>query len=140
MNKHMRKGLIVLTLVIITLFYSNSVEAAIDYEDYSADHTYPNETLEKQVKVYSKDGNYDKGSVQASIDILEKLNPHIIEIIKVKEIEIVFVDFPIPDIEGLEFLDEKENVLGYSDSLHYHDVIYLLYYGMNRMLFVVMSL
>src|SRR5690625_1628383 len=129
MNKHMRKGLIVLTLVIITLFYSNSVEAAIDYEDYSADHTYPNETLEKQVKVYSKDGNYDKGSVQASIDILEKLNPHIIEIIKVKEIEIVFVDFPIPDIEGLEFLDEREEVPGYPEGSTYRDDVFGLYNG-----------
>src|SRR5690625_3715748 len=131
MNKHMRKGLVVLTLAIITLFYSNSVEAAIDYEDYSKDHTYPNKILEKQVKVYSKDGNYDRVAVQESIDILDKLNHYLIEIIKVKEIEIIFVDFPIPDIEGLEFLDEEEEVPGYPEGSTYRDDVFGIYQGMK---------
>src|SRR5690625_218876 len=100
---------------------------SIEYEDYSEQHTYPNKILEEQITVYSKDGQYDVEDVQKSINLLEKLPPHIFDILEIKDIQIIFVEFPIPDLKGLEFLDEEEGVRGYSEGSTYRDDVFGFY-------------
>src|SRR5699024_6578875 len=106
---YVTSGIIVGLLLNAPLLHADS----IDYEDYSEQHTYPNEILEEHITVYSKDGLYDVEDVQKSINTLEKLPEHIFEIMEVRNIQLYFIDFPLPDLEGLEFLDEEEEVPGY---------------------------
>src|SRR5699024_492484 len=94
---------------------------ALDYEDYSEEHSYPNKILEEHTTVYSKDGQYNKEEVQKSIDILEKLPSHTFEIIEAKGIHLHFIDFPLPDLKGMEDLDEEEEVPGYPEGSTYRD-------------------
>lgn len=130
-NKH---TLYVMSIIIIGfLLYVPSVQAnSIEYEDYSEQHTYPNEILEEHITVYSKDGQYNKEEVQKSIDILEKLPSHTFEIIEAKDIHLYFIDFPLPDLKGMEDLDEEEIVPGYPEGSTYRDDVFGVYYPKEK--------
>lgn len=97
--------------------------ASSNYIDFSDQHTYPNELLEELIHVYSYDEDYDKAKMQREIDNLVVIPERLFEIMKNEEAEILFVDFPVSDIKGLEYLDEEEP-LGYPEGSTYRDDVF----------------
>src|SRR5699024_4044332 len=64
--------------------------------------------------------------------ILEKLPSHTFEIIEAKGIHLHFIDFPLPDLKGMEDLDEEEEVPGYPEGSTYRDDVFGVYYPKEK--------
>lgn len=127
-----KKQILVLTMILILFLNVNNIPnhivlAESEYEDISDEFDYPTEQLEKLTKVFTT-GEWDnKADIQASIHSLDKIPKQLINMLEDNETEIIFIDFPLPDLPELAYLDDEGTPRGYDEGDTYRDDVHGIY-------------
>lgn len=114
-----------LYIFIITIFFvfniSVPLTSAKNYIDVSNYHTYANEALEQLIEVYAYDDYYDQRETQLMIDRMGEIPELIIEVALLKDVRLIFIDFPITDLEEFAYL-QGEHPRGHDPFVVWDDI------------------
>lgn len=109
-------------IVLSFLFMTNIPTGyAANYIDFSDRHTYVNETLKELVEVYAYDESYDTNEAQQMIDHIGKVPEIILQKALDENVRLIFVDFPITDLDEFSHL-RGEQPRGHADGSVWDDI------------------
>src|SRR5690625_4034418 len=109
-----QKFLILTVILLMTLNVSVKSIFAQDYIDVSDNHTFAYDALAELIEVYAYDHHYDQDEAQQMIDRIGKIPEIIIEAALLKDVRLIFIDFPITDLEEFAYL-RGEHPRGHED-------------------------
>ena len=96
-----QKSLIAIIIVFLFIPFNR---ASAEQKDFSSNHTFANETLEKLIEVHAYDQNYDQSTAQEMIDRIAVLPESILKETVNKGVKLLFIDFPLTDLPEFEHL------------------------------------
>lgn len=105
----------------IVIFSFQSFVYGASYTDHTKDIEVIDEYIEQILSVYTKDDDYDQAEVQKMIDRLSRLPSSIKKELVNEGIELYLIDFPIPQLEGYEYL-ENEHPRGHPEGTTWNDI------------------